>query len=464
MITANDNESSDRFPRGDAVGFRALLLDRQRHYAEQTDANIILELTSEVRHSHISLALSLIFWLAAVTSCIWGFYTAQSIGLRIFSSMATIWTGLWTAYLAKSLLKPRLGEISVFSALLGFVGMLLTASTQLGFPLQTAGGIAFFSGAALVVSYLTFSRIGLMTSIAASLCWAALQLDGYILPSSVLIALPCLILGQLYLSVKLKSRTGIFAAMFVTYVWLYGFAWAQYLNETLSPLYIVAGMFMIGGMHYHAAKAAMNEGWDSTPIHLLLGWCVSILGLIGVQHYSLYPMQPLWSEAASTAPVQKIIWALLMLTALGVIGLSGLVRRRHGKMTLASSVFLVGLFSLLPLSIWFETDVSRIITAQTGLPPHPATGMFLGGIILAIALNLVLSNLKRGKRIFAAVGLGVAILQGDLSLRGAFLDNSAYLLIMIAGFALAIGAIAIVSKSNFDPYTPQRPLRKSQEA
>lgn len=464
MDTANDNEPADRFPRGDAVGFRALLLDQQRKHTAKSTRNVVLELTNEVRHSHISLVISLMFWAASVFGCIWSFYTGQSIGLRIFTSMATIWTGLWSAYLAKNLDKPRLGELTVLTALLGFIGMLLTASTQLGFPLQTAGGICLLAAASLMVAALTWSRIALMASISACLGWAALHFDGYLAPSMAMAFLPLLIAGQILLGARLKSRAAMFAAVIVTYVWLGGFAWSQYAAGALSPLFLAAGMFLIGGVHLQVSKAADDEGLDSTPIHILFAWCLAMTGLIGVQHYSLFPGHDIWSGGMITAALHKLGWGALMATCLGLIGLAGLVRRRHGRMTFLTVFVMTGLYALLPLSVWFEDYLTHVAITQSGSQPHPGFGMLLGGVILASALTFVMNNIRRKRYILSMAGLGVIGLQGDLSLRGDFLQSGDNVLLMVVGLIVGISISAMLARAQFDPDAPQRPLQAYGEA
>ncbi len=461
IIVANDNECIETHPRGDAVGFRALLLDRKRHYVSQ-NTNLVMELTQEVRHSHISLALSLIFWLASVTACIWSFYTSQSIGLRIFTSMATIWTGLWTAYLAKSLYKPRLGELTVLSALVGFVGMLLTASTQLGLPLNTSGGIGLFAAAALLVAYFTYSRIGLITSISACLIWAALQFDGYLVASMMLLILPVLITGQIWLGAKLKSPMAVFAAMLVCYVWIGSFAWGQYQIGALSPLYLAAGISLIGGAHLQAAKAAEDEGAGSTSMHVLFAWLLTIAGLIGVQHYALFPGHDIWVNAQDTAPIVKVGWALAMGLSLAILSLSALIRRRHGRITIGAAFLLTVLYALLPAAVWLEADLTAMFTLQTGLEPYPAIGMFMGGIIIAGSIVFIANNTRRARLPLSVFGILIIAMQAELSLTPEFLTLE-NIVVLSMGIFLCLCFAVIIAQAQFDPKAPRQRLRTMRQ-
>lgn len=462
LSIANDNDPSDRFPRGDAVGFRALLLDRQREYRIRNAGNLVMELSSEVRHSHISLALSLIIWLAAVTACVWSFVTGQSVGLRIFSSMATIWTALWSAYLAKSLSKPRLGELTVLTALIGFVGIMLPASTQLGLPLETSSGIGFFAMASLLVAGLTFSRIGLMTSISACLGWAALHYDGYLIPSNIVLLLPFLITGQIWLGAKLQSRTAIFGSVIVAYVWLAGFIWKLYSAGELSALYLAAGTILIGGAHLQISKAAEDEGVTSMALHTMFAWGVLILGAMGLQHYGLTPEHELWTQHAITAPLVRFGWAILSLGGLGLIGLAALSRRRHGRITIPAAFLLVGIYALVPLSIWFEPQIKSMVTFQTGLLPHPTLGMFIGGIIVAAAIIFTLNNLRRERRLLAVAGLGVLVFEADILINSPLLTTG-NIMFFIAGLFITLSLISVIAQTQFDPHAPQQSLQSMNE-
>lgn len=460
--TANDNDPTEIFPRGDAVGFRALLLDKQREYHGSQNGNLVLELTSEVRHSHISLALSLVVWLAAVIACVWSFATGQSIGLRIFSSMATIWTALWSAYLAKSLHKPRLGELTVLTALIGFVGILLPASTQLGLPLQTSGGIGFFALASLIVAWLTFSRIGLMTSVSACLGWAALHYDGYLIPSNMVFGLPLLIIGQLWLGAHLRSRIAVFGSVIVAYVWLGGFVWTLYSGGSLSTLHMAAGTVLIAGAHLHIAKAAEDEGVESMALHIMYAWGLATLSLIAVQHYSLLPEHLVWTEHSLSEPLVKAGWALICLGALGLMGLAVLARRRHGRISLPASIILVCLYALIPLAIWFEPTLKSTFVYQFGLDAHPALGMFLGGVILGSAFMFAVNNVRRRRHLLTVAALGVIALEADLMFRGHLVtvENIAF---MVAGLVISAGAIGVIAQSQFDPAAPGQPLKSMND-
>lgn len=462
LSIANDNDPSDRFPRGDAVGFRALLLDRQREYRVRKAGNLVMELSSEVRHSHISLALSLIIWLAAVTACVWSFVTGQSIGLRIFSSMATIWTALWSAYLAKSLHKPRLGELTVLTALIGFIGIMLPASTQLGLPLQTSSGIGFFAVASLLVAWLTFSRIGLMTSVSACLGWAALHFDGYLIPSNIVFLLPLLITGQLWLGARLNSRTAIFGAVIVAYVWLGGFIWGLYNAGEISALYLAAGTILIGGAHLQISKAAEDEGLKSMALHILFSWGLVIAGSIALQHYGLSPEHELWTQNAVTAPLVKFGWGVLSVGVLGLIGLAALTRRRHGRITIPAAFLLVALYTLVPLAVWFEPQLKSMFVFQSGLNPHPALGMFMGGVVTASAFMFALNNIRRERRILAVAGFAVMVLEADMILKTPLMTPE-NIVLCIAGAFLTAGFISVIAQAQFDPRAPQQPLQSMNE-
>lgn len=424
--------------------------------------NLIVDLTSEVRSSHISLALSLIFWLAAGTSLMWSFQTGQSIGLRLFAAMATIWTGLWTAYLAQDQDKPRLAELTVLSALIGSIGMLITASTQLGLPLETAGGIAMFSGATLIVAYLTYSRIALMGSITALLCWAALHLDGYLAPSIALLWLPTLWCGQVWLAAKLKSHVGIFAATLAAYAWVAGFGYLQFLAGNLSPLFFTVGTLMVASVHFRLSQAAEDEGFAGMGLHSLFSWSLAFIALLGLQHYCLHPELSPWNGALPTAPMMKFGWLALVAGCLGFIALAGLVQRRHGHMTLLGIGLMTALYALIPAGVWFRDILTAQFELHMGLAAFPGFGLFLGGVIFASAFVFALNSVRRSQIAHALFALAAVALEADLVLRPQFFDPD-YLSVMLSGFILGIAFAVMLAKSHFDPSAPARNLQSLEK-
>ena len=456
--TANDNDAQEKFPRGDAVGFRSLLLDKQREYTAMHSTSIVKDLTDEVKSSHISLALALVCWLAATVSLLWCFYTGQSIGLRLFSAMATIWTALWTAYLAQDQYKPRLAELTVLSALIGFVCMLLTASTQLGLPLETPGGMAMFSAATLVVAFLTHSRIALMCSITACLCWAALYLDGYIAPSLAILALPALWSGHVLLAARMKSNISIFAATIVAYAWVGGYGYTQYLAGNLSPIFLVTGTFMVASVHYRAAKAAEDEGFGGMALHILFSWCLAFAAMLAIQNAFLHPQNEPWNKGVETAALMQAGFLALVAGALGIIALAGLVRRRHGQMTLFAVISQTLIYGAIPAAIWFKPLVSEQFATHTGLPASPGIGLFVAGIMFASAFVFSLNNVRRNRILLSLFGFIAIALEADAVLKNEFL-NLDYMSILLSGLILCMCVIFLQARAQFDPAAPQRNLR-----
>lgn len=459
--TANDNDGIEKFPRGDAVGFRSLLMDKQREYTAIHSTSIVKDLTEEVKSSHISLALALVCWLAAVTSLAWSFYTGQSIGFRLFAAMATIWTALWSAYLAQDQYKPRLAELTVLTALIGFVCMLITASTQLGLPLETPGGIAMFSGATLVVAFLTHSRIALMSSITACLCWAALYLDGYIAPSLTIMALPALWSGQVLLAARMASNISIFAATMVAYAWVGGYGYAQFIAGHVGPLFLASGTFMVASVHYRAAKAAEDEGFGGMALHILFSWCLAFAALLTLQHFYLHPTRSPWVDGVETSALLKAGWAALVGGSLGIIACAGLVRRRHGQMTLFAVLSQTLLYALIPAVVWFKDIVALQFETHSGLPASPGLGMFLAGLIFASAFIFSLNSVRRDRIPLALFGFIAIALEADIVLKRELI-NLDYMTIMLTAIVLSVCIVVLQARAQFDPTAPQQSLKSLQ--
>lgn len=456
--TANDNEPVDRFPRGDAAGYRSYLREQQIAYYHQGSAHIAMELKDEVKSSSVSLSLALVCWLAAGTAFAWSFYTSQPIGMRLISAIALIWTALWSTYLAQDQYKPRLAEIAILTALIGFLGTLLTAATQLGLPLQTAAGFGLFSATSLIVAALIHSRTALIASISASLCWAALQFDGYMTFSPVLLALPAIWSGQILIAARLDSRTSIFAAVMCGYVWLGGFAYQAYMQGWLSPMYGLSAAFVIFTAHYHSAKAAEDEGLDSMPLHLLFAWGSAGLSLSAFQFSLLYPDNPFWTGAVTMSPFAKLAWLAVILLGLGMLALAGLVRRRHGRMTIGSTAALLIIHSLIPIAVWFEAQSLSYITAIVDTAPRYSAGLFIGGLLMGSAFMFAVNNLRRERYILVAAGLGVIALQSELALAAQWL-SAEYMLLTLAGFVTAPTIMINLAQAQFTPSIVQRRLQ-----
>jgi hypothetical protein len=462
-ISANDNEPLDRFPRGDAAGFRALLMDRKRQFTQANSDSFAMHLTSQARKSDLGLILALLCWGAAATALIWSFYTGQSIGARIFSSIALIWTGLWAAYTAQDYDMPRLSEMAVLTSLIGFLGTLLPATTQLGLPLQTSGGLGLFSLTTLLVSGLTKSKIALMASICACLCWAGLHLDGYLAPSFIVLAIPLILIGQIIVGGWLGSHISMFGAVITGYVWISGFAVAQHLAGNLSPLYLVGALFVISIAHCRSAKAAEDAGVNSMPLHIVFAWFLGSVCLLAIQHYLLYPDYEIWTNGPRTKPLLRFGWVGLCALALVILFLSGLVRYRFGKMTFASVITMTLVTALVPILIWFEPH----LFAANAAPLDDGQiflllGMCLGGIIFTSAFLFTLNNMRRGRAILGIFGLAVIGVNADMAFEPQFWNYDTGLAWFIGALVCA-GTVIFLASAQFDPNAPQRSLQTLKE-
>ncbi len=427
-FVANDNAPAYGVPRGDAVGFNALLRERQ-NAALYGDPQ-----SPETSHQKYGFWLSIMLWAGFGLGLIWSFYTSQSVGIRIFSAIGLIWSGLWTRYLAIDHKYPRFAEVSLLSTLLASIGLMVTATMQLGFPMTLPGGLCFFMAAALTVSWVNQSHIALIAAISAGLLWAALHIDGYLSSGIYALAIPALWAGMILQSIKLKSSLGIIASVIISYLWLAGSAGQAFNEGQITPLFLAAGAVVMGTLHYRGAKAAEDEGMPHTSIHVIFGWILAMTGMIGLANYAVNPLQPIWVDSQDNAQLARLAWAAVMLFALCIVFFTGLIRRKHKRMSLAGVSLTTLLLALIPLALWFEEPLITAFTETTGLPLYPHIGLFLFGAIAGNVLFFIANSFRRGRFIHVIVGLGVTILMVNFG-NGLELQYSENWIIWALGFA-----------------------------
>ena len=447
---ANDNDPADRFPQGDAVGFRAALIDKQREYHTLRNAP-----SNSSHWSDIGFSISVLLWVASLVGFALTHWLGQPIPTRLLTCMALIWTGLWQAYLSMDRRYTRLSEISVLSAIIGFVVTLLTATTYLGLPLGAVEGLCVFSITSIIIAILLRSQTALMASISACLCWAALHFDGYVTPSTSAAILPALLCFQILIAAKFRAQLPIIAAVLVCYLWFFGLCYTMVAASNLSPLFASAAIFMIANLHYRGAKAAESEGFDGMAPHITFSWTVSILTLIAIQHFYLMPDSQLWMADWQHSAFTQLGWlATIGITAL-LITICGFVRRRHGLMNFSSIILMTTLTLGLPALVLYKVQASALIEHYMGLSAHPNIGFLMGGIILTWAIFFMLNALRRRRYFMCFVALLVLGLQADLTFNSEFSAPISIALLSIGSLA-TIMITSLISLGKFDPH--HRPL------
>lgn len=402
LYIANDNSPFADRPLGDAVGFNAILRERQN----DRQARETLALTNRaVNGNQLGLWLSLLIWIVFGGAAFWCFYTSQPIDARIITTIGLIWSGLWTRFLAIDHIKPRLAELALLSTLVGFIGLMMTATLQMGFPMTLPGGIVTLIAAALVVSVINHSRIALMCAIGGGLFWAALQLDGFIETGSYAIALPALWTLTVLQAIRLKTITGVLVSVITGYCWLAGSAYQAYSTGTLTALYLCVGAIVIGSLHYRASKAAEDEGLPYMEFSVAAGWFVANAGLLWLAKFGLDPEAAIWANNLDISSIVRIAWIGLMGGSVAIYALASFVRQHHNHMSISGTVLTVSLLAALPASILFLPVIEAQFLKITGLTPYPSAGLFLFGMVTGHILFFISNAFRRHKyfQVFSAL-------------------------------------------------------------
>ena len=389
---ANDNSPTARTPLGDAVGFNAVLRERQKQRREQ---EAIRNSESNKERLNLGLTLSSVIWIGFMIATLWSFYTSQPTGTRIFGAIGLIWSGLWTRYLALDHDKPRLAEVTLLSTLVGFMSLLLTASLQMGYPLSLPGGLMIFIGAALLVSCINDSVTALICAIAGCLFWAAMQIDGYVQSGAYSFAVPAILALTVFQGLRLKSGLSIIVMAVVGYMWLAGSAFSAFNSGQISILFLATGAVLVGNAHYRAAKAAEDEKLAYTQWQVAFGWIVANTGLLTLARYGLDPTDVIWSGMDVNSPIMRIAWLGVIGLSLSIYIVSGIVRTRHKHMNLAGVIMTSLMLLCLPLSIWYLNTFSEQFQSLTNLDFYPNSGLFLFGLVSGNIIFFIFNAFRR---------------------------------------------------------------------
>jgi len=441
---ANDNVPPASIPRGDAVGFNALLRERQlaRH---QSDYSAL----AQGEQSRLGLWVSLIVWAAFAAGLFWSFYASQTVGIRIVAAIGLIWSSLWTRFCALDHFLTRLAEICLLVSFAAFVSLLTTASTQLGYPLSLESGLFFSVSAALIMSFLNNSKIALMCSIGCGLVWAALHLDGYILSGNITATIPALWAAMVWQSIRLQSRTGAFISLLVGYVWLTGNAFQAFNEGKLSLLYLAAGAVMIGTLHARTAKAAEDEGMKGTSMHAILGFLISNFGLLLIGNYAVDPSIDLWRDSQTNEALIRLVWIGISGAAIFLSFFAGLIRRKHSRMKFSGVVMNTLLLAMVPLGIWFEPVLDPLSLSAFNISIYPSIGLFLFGVVTANILFFIANAFRRANywQVLAGVLLAPALVSFS---RGIDLVDQENWVLWLLGFFAGLVVVLLAVEPQLD--------------
>ena len=408
IYVANDNDPPHVAPKGDVVGFRALVVDRQREYLTQNSLDDALKVS---QNPLLSFGLSIAIWGLALGGLVWTYATQQSLGYKIIASVATIWAGIWIAFVGQDHERNRVAEFGILSAIAGFSAILTTAISQVGLPLTLSEAMAIFITGMLFLTLILRSHIAMLCSISAVILWAALFIDGYLLPSTVFWSVPLFIAVQIGLSLRHKFKFAGFLAAVSIYVWLAGLGYQEYLEGRLSLLYLVSGLFMLGCAHFRLAKAGEVTDIGNMSPHLTLAWTTAAIALIAVQHFLTFPTDFIWSGALENAPLNMAIWTGLCGLSTVLILFSGFLRRYYARMFISSIILMTLIAAIVPFLIWQHDASATFVEQSLDTPAYPFFAATLLGAVSASALFYCLNNVRRQRYISAAIGGTIILAQ-----------------------------------------------------
>ncbi len=404
-FVANDNSPTAKSPRGDAVGFNAMLRERQKQRQELAFHSAFEEFTQK---NNIGFWLSALIWSGFGAGVLWAFYTSQPMGTRVFAAIGLIWSGLWTRFLALDHDNPRLAETAILSSLLGFIALLVTATLQMGFPLSLPAGLLVFIGVSLIVSFINNSVTALICAIACSLFWAAMQIEGYMVPGIYSLAIPAVLSLTILQAIRLKSGLSIFVAAVIGYIWLTGTAFIAFNAEQISALFLASGAAVVGNAHLRSAKAAEDEGTAFTQWQVAFAWMVANGALLILAKYGLDPFDPIWTGTQNTNPALRLAWLIVVSVSLMIYFIANIIRTRHEHMSVTGVMLTTFLLAMLPMAIWNINSLAVYFTSVTNLPFYPNAGLFLYGIVTGNIMFFISNAFRRhhyGKVVVALIAI-----------------------------------------------------------
>ena len=404
-----------------------------------------------------SLKLTLGCWAAAVLSMVAAFGLDFGTGPKVFASIALLWTGLWSSYIAADFGHWRLSEISIVSALTGLMGATIVSANYFGLGLTLADGLMLLSLFPLIIGYLLKSRICILASICASLIWGALGFAGLAETSNFILAFPFICAAQIYLGTKIRSGMVITLAVITGYYWLASFILTAWSADNLPLTFAAAALFALGTAHHRMGKAAEDKRLTGSAVHIHAGWIAAMIGAIGFQYFWLNP-EAIQSSKATLSVSALNLWKVAIAVSLGALFCSAIVRYKHSQISLAGIFFLTAASAIIPMMLWFPGWPQNISVAIPGLSAMPTIGIVIGAAITATALGMTLNGVRRQSIMMLGMGVTVLLTQAMLLMKPEFMswENT---LIFGTGFLAALATGAIIAGSSLAHQAPAPKLK-----
>jgi len=363
-----------------------------------------------------SLKITFLVWISCLGFFLSVFITqGNSFEIKAFSSIALLWTGLWTSYVAADHRRWRLSEISIITAIMGLMGSISQGLQYLGVTLTLFDNIFMMSILALMFGYFMKSRMAILTSILATLLWATMSFTGIIPFNSLIVLFPILTLAQIYTSTRIASKIALGLALFTGYLTLTGFLLSLWVSNVLPLTYASSLLFIIGVAHHRSGKAAEDRNIAGSHLHIYCGWVVAVIGAIIFQHFWLEPNAAV-SSSAILSPASFTIWKIIIGLSILTIFISGIIRFKYTQITLIGIFLLTVCSALIPMMMWLPNLPEVISSEVPGMNAIPAFGIMIGAGISAIAIGMTLNGMRRHSTTMIGLGLMVLITQAYLLL------------------------------------------------
>lgn len=357
------------------------------------------------------IILALLATLGCLALAGYSFYTARSEMLSIFSLCATVWAGLWTAYLSsrhhESPKTARAAEWSIIVSTFAGLGIWALATRQWGLPMSTADGAAGFAALTVVTTLLMRSTLVLLTSACAGLVWIALHI--YV-PSIALIPIwifPVLALAHIMLAAQQGSKSSAFFTLTAAHIWLGWLLYSYVQSGAISVLHSPALAVLIGMAHYRLGKAAGDANWSTSSVHVVFGWVLSMAGLIVLQMYWLGLGADIWSASLASS-FGHLAWQIIGTACIALIGIAGIIRLSYRRLSVQGLFF--SLMIALAAAVLFDqrAAITALVEAEMLMPAQPLIGQMLGAAILSSAAAMTINGMR--KRVYSMVLVGMAVI------------------------------------------------------
>jgi len=390
-----------------------------------------------------SLKISSFIWTAVMVMTFAVFALKLSTAPKILATLGLCWTGLWNSYVSADHGRWRTSELSIVSAISGFMAALILGANHFGVGVTLSDGLMLMSVLPLVLGKILKSRISILTSICATLLWAILSFTDFVETSRLMLLFPVIFAAQIYLGTKINSGLAIILSVITAYYWLASFVIAYWGSDDLPLTFASALLFTIGVAHHRLGKASEDTKLTGSSVHIYVGWIAAIIGALGFQYFWLDPNALATSTA--TLNVQGLaLWKAAIIISLAGVFISGIIRYKHSQITRMGILLLTLVSSLIPMMLWFPQWPQNIAANIVGLSAVPSLGIFIGAAICATAIGMALNGVRRHSHWMVAMALITLVIEAFLMVKPHLitLDN---IVIFATGMIIALvtsGAIA----------------------